>query len=72
MTAPQVAAWAIRYRYPGTVNGRPVGKVYVVDIGHRSWSYTYDIEEATTFATRAEAEAVARRHYWPEAKAVPA
>lgn len=72
---PEAAAWAIRYRYPGTVNGQPVGMVYAVSVTHLAplaWSYTRDIDTATTFASRAEAEAVARGKWWPEARAVPA
>ena len=65
--------WVIRYRYPGTVSGRPVGWVYALhlpEIGPGVWSYTTERDAATTFDSEAEAERVGHHMWWPNATAV--
>lgn len=70
----------IRYTYPGTTNGRPVGEVYALRlpeslVGRRGgFSYAKDPAQATAF-TPSEAAALIREHgersVWPGAQAVP-
>lgn len=66
--------FVIRYRYPGTVNGRPVGYVYALNCSYLSpgvWSYAKDPEDASMWHTREEAEAeLAGHRWWPEAAVV--
>lgn len=69
-------SYLIRYTYPGTRNGRPVGDVYVTGphFGTDIWSHTYEPSKAARWRTRAEAEAALRDKRWnghviPEAKA---
>jgi hypothetical protein len=66
--------YAIRYRYPGTENGTPVGVVFALDAGDIApgvWSYAKDPREATLFDTAEDAErTLAQHHYWPEAQVV--
>lgn len=70
-----MTVWVIRYRYPGTTNGQPVGLVYAVEctgpaFTPGTWSYAKAPEDATRFDTREDAETVARTKHWPEATAV--
>lgn len=65
--------YIIRYRYPGTVNGRRVGRVYVLrcdgpGFAPGTFSYTKDPREATGWATEPEANDVLNRTYWPVAE----
>jgi hypothetical protein len=64
--------YVIRYRYPGTANGSPVGIVYALDIAHLSgrgaWSYVKDPREATMFDSEEAAERVIDGKHWPEAR----
>ena len=62
--------YVIRYRYPGTTNGVPVGDVYALDVGTLSpgsWSYTKDPLTATAFPNDEDARAEVARHSWPDA-----
>lgn len=61
----------IRYHSASTVNGEPVGIVYVqgVEWSEKVYSYTKDPEEATQFSER-EAELLIGRARWPEARIV--
>lgn len=60
--------YVIRYRYPGTVQGDPVGVVYAVKCswGRDVWSYEKHPAHAEWFPTEAEAEAERVKHSWPE------
>jgi hypothetical protein len=65
--------FVIRYRYPGTLNHRPVGVVYAEDISYispGSWSYSKDPQEATKFDSEEDAERAMRNKNWPEATVV--
>jgi len=68
-------SYVVRFRYPGTTSGAPVGLVYALDIGHLwpgTWSYVKDPAGATHFDTLEDAERVSRRRYpWHEATVVP-
>lgn len=62
-------SYLIRYDYPGTTNGQPVGAVYVERIpwaGEGVYSYTRDPQEATVWDTAEAAEAEARGKHWPD------
>lgn len=74
MTA-KAARYGIEYTYPGTVNGKPVGRVLVVNVEAitmvpDTWSYTRDPEAATSWASEAEAEAEAWKHWWQGARVI--
>lgn len=67
--------FVIEYEYPGTTNGRPVGKVYarslrndIPDYPEDVWSYVKNPADATVFSTRAEAEREVQRRHWPRAR----
>lgn len=65
--------YVIRYEYPGTVNGEPVGTIYARECGWvspGSWSYRRDPHEATQFPTLEEALHVMRDKSWPLAEVV--
>ncbi len=69
----------IRYTYPGTVNDRPVGDVYVLSIAYLGvrdgYSYAKDPAKATAFSPSLAAALVRRsekRGTWPGARVVPA
>jgi hypothetical protein len=51
MQAQSNAEVVIRYTYPGTTNGQPVGDVYVTGphFGGDIWSHTYRVSEAAKF-----------------------
>lgn len=62
--------WVIEYDYPGTVQDKPVGFVFALNINQISpgaWSYTKDPNEATAFTTEEDARAEATKHAWPRA-----
>jgi hypothetical protein len=66
--------YAIQYRYPGTVNGEPVGYVFAQDIGRVApgcWSYTAVPHDATLFSDWESADAVRQQKRWPESSVVP-
>jgi hypothetical protein len=70
-------SFVIRYRYPGSAGGTPVGLVYAQEqraLGPSVWSYTKDPGKATAFGTAEEAEATIaprrRRGSWPEATVI--
>lgn len=68
-----MSTWAIKYRYRGTTNGKPVGIVYALnchDISPRVWSYTKEPHTATQFPTQESAQSEIARHQWAEAIAV--
>jgi hypothetical protein len=63
----QVKRYVIRYEYPGTVNGQPVGTVYALDISDLSpgsWSYSKKPESATLFDSYEQAQKVREKHRW--------
>jgi hypothetical protein len=69
--------YAIRYRYPGSDRGVPVGIVYALRVrdvipGYPRdvWSYSTDPKSATRFSSRDEAEQEAAHHNWPESAVV--
>lgn len=63
----------IRYEYPGTTNGQPVGTVYVTGpwFGIETYSHTYKVEDAAKFPSRDEAMELMHGKSWPRAIAVP-
>jgi hypothetical protein len=66
-----MTGYLIRHTYPGTINGREVGDVYVTGphfVEHNPdrsiWSHTYNPAEAAVFATVDEAERELARRSW--------
>lgn len=66
-----MSGYLIQYVYPGTVNGEPVGTVYVTgphfveQLGHPGcFSHTYRVSEAAVWPTRDEAERELTRRSW--------
>lgn len=70
-------SYLIRYDYPGTINGKPVGRVYLTGPlfgGSGIFSHTYDPSDPTVarFPTVAHASREISRGYWPNASVIPA
>lgn len=58
----------IRYNYPGTTNGKPVGEVYVTDVygggvNDIAFSHTYDPAKALRFTREQAADALSYRSW---------
>lgn len=71
MVEPQ--AFVIRYDSRSTVNDKPVGLVYALDIDHISpgcWSHVKEPEQATRFSSWDAAFAVIQRHRWHGAEVI--
>jgi len=66
--------FVIEYEYPGTVNGQPVGRIYVDGPLFGSddiFSYVQDRARASGWPSREAAEAEAGRRYWPKWRVEP-
>lgn len=62
----------IRYRYPGTSEGKPVGDVYVTIPQFGSgFSHTYLVNEASRFTRLRAADLIASKSMWRHAGAHP-
>lgn len=63
-----MSEYLIRYRYPGTTNGKPVGDVYVqaisASISPGSFSYCKEPEHATRWPDQDAAELELARRTW--------
>ncbi len=67
--------FVIEYDSDSTVNGSPVGTVFVLHcprIAPDVYSYTKDPRQATQYPTRQAAEAVALGKAWPKARVLEA
>lgn len=68
--------YVIRYTYPGTTSGKPVGQVYVQAVRERipgfpmeAYSYTKSVDDATKWSYD-EGVVALRTHYWTRAALV--
>lgn len=65
-------AYVIRYIYPGTTNGKPVGLVFITGphFGQDIWSHTKKVAEAATWDTFEEAYQELSRRSWRHNSAI--
>ena len=64
--------YAIEYESRSTINGKPLGRVFALDVNDISpgcWSYVHDPHEATLFSSEKAARAAVSR-YWHDIRIV--